>query len=290
MSPSSGSDVPSRPKFSFDLKNPPWTDSRGNQETYYRNVVSWKSLHDLLPENHASKITAELQGIILKSQLYGRAADLAEKVTIQQLKSANGALHIAKTIFKVDPLSSLTDGFSKFQSLLNTRRGQSESFRNFESRFDAAVCKFNSSSTEDKLSPSLISFLLLANANVEDNHRISILAAASPHEDHNERSSDSDFEIPKFSLSYETVATVIRSCDKTQPSRSHPVTTTPASFTPLSSHTAQTPKQLPRKRNAEEIKELKKKTRCKDCNEVGHWRNDPECMTSQKSSHAQNEK
>ena len=288
MSPSSASaDVPSRPKFSFDLRNPPWTDGRGNQEEYYRKVVAWKAMHDLLPADHNSKILPQLQGVILQSQLYGRAVDLVSKVTDAQLQGDNGALYIARAIYKTDPLSALTDGFMKFQSVLNTRRGPNETFRNFESRFDAAVSRFHTSSTEDKLSPSLIAFLLLANANVEDNHRISILAAAAPQDDQADSNSDSDFSIPKYKLAYDTVATVIRSCDSVsaQVSRSNPPAHNSRSPA-LTTHSVNNPKKNSRKKmSRDEIRELKKKSTCKDCGEIGHWKGDAECKKSG-SAHA----
>ena len=65
MGPGNSHNLPLRPKFAFDLKNPPWTDGRGNQESYYSNVVLWKSMHDKLPPGHGIKIDPQLQGIVL---------------------------------------------------------------------------------------------------------------------------------------------------------------------------------------------------------------------------------
>ena len=81
---------------------------------------------------------------------------------------------------KTDPLTVLTDRFSKCQVLLNTLRGSTETFRKFESHFNAAVSSFNEASPSAKLSQSLIAFMLPANAAVDDKHRISILDAAVP--------------------------------------------------------------------------------------------------------------
>ena len=66
MGPDNSHNLHSRPKFSFGLKNRPWTDGRGNQESYYSNVVLWKSMHDKLHQGHSIKNDPQLQGIILK--------------------------------------------------------------------------------------------------------------------------------------------------------------------------------------------------------------------------------
>lgn len=65
------STVPSRPRFAWDAKSPPWTDGNGNQERFKAAVEDWKEFHDSLPDNNLNKITTGLQGIVLKSQLFG---------------------------------------------------------------------------------------------------------------------------------------------------------------------------------------------------------------------------
>ena len=84
--------------------------------TFFKNFIRWKRLHDALPKEHSWKIDKNLQGVVLQSQLFDRAADLAEKLTETEIMSEDGALIIAKTIHKVDPLSAVTDAFQKFSA------------------------------------------------------------------------------------------------------------------------------------------------------------------------------
>ena len=283
MGPGNSHNLPSRPKYAFDLKNPSWTDGRGSQESYYSNVVLWKSMHDKLPAGHGIKIDPQLQGIVLKSQLFARAADLVKKLSEEDIMGNDGALRIARVIYKTDPLTVLTYSFSKFQSLLNTRRGSIETFRNFESRFDAAVSSFNAASPSAKLSQSLVAFLLLANAAVDDNHRISILAAAVPKSSSPSESSSGSESTPMDAtgnsrllqeLDYESVATVLRSCDTV---KEHSDSANSQNRYPgngsgaLHSNAARTSTKSRRRMTKEEIIELKKKSRCRACEEFGHW-------------------
>ena len=251
------------------------------------------SMHDKLPPGHGIKIDPQLQGIVLKSQLFGRAADLVKKLSDEDIMGNNEALRIAAVIYKTDPLTVLTDSFSKFQSLLNTRRGFTETFKTFESRFDAAVSRFNAASPSAKLSQSLISFLLLANAAVDDNHRVSILAAAvSKPSTASEPGSASDgtqmdpngnFRMLQ-ELDYEAVATVLRSCDTvkehtdSQSSRNRSPRNESGAF---HSNDAWTFTKSRRKMSKEEITELKKNSRYRACEELGHWKGDPECKGEQ---------
>lgn len=124
-----------RPRFSWDMRKVPWTDDRGNQEEYANAVDLWSNFHDLLPVINASKIPSALQGIMLQSQLYGRARDLVKKIDPEDIKKEGGALLIVDAICKRDPLSVMSEVCTEFNEVLNTKRGSNESFLNFESRF-----------------------------------------------------------------------------------------------------------------------------------------------------------
>ena len=273
------SDLPSRPKFSFDLKNPPWTDGRGSQEGFFKNVIRWKRLHDALPKEHSWKIDKNLQGVVLQSQLFDRAADLAEKLTETEIMSEDGALIIAKTIHKVDPLSAVTDAFQKFQQVLNTKRGQTETFRNFEQRFDSVTCKYNAANPNSPLPSSLTAFLLLANSGCDENKRVSILAAIAPRTDTKSKD-DPDFTASTSTIKYEDVASILRSCDSAASrSSSQPG----SSSTTIQISAVETTNRKPRL-TASQIFELKKNSKCHNCNNTGHWKGDPECPKEQAST------
>lgn len=268
-----GPDVPTRPKFSWDVKNAPWTDGKGPQEAYYKSVVLWKAFHDKLPAANSNKIPLDLQGIILQSQLYGRAIDICKKVSDELIQSEAGALAIAKAIYKCDPLSAITDTFSKFTSVLQTSRGSNETFRNFESRFDAAVCSYNSAAPSAKLPESLVAFILIGNSDIDDNQRVSILSAVAPKQQDN----DANIGALLDKITYEDVASIIRSFDKPKASGG-PSTKSSLSLNANGAYQRNNRNhQFRRNRTPEELAELKKRTKCNDCGKKGHWKGDPQC-------------
>ena len=84
------------------------------------------------------------------------------------------------SIYKKDALTIVSNAYSDFQNLLSTKRGINESFRNFESRFAAAIAKMKSHSSE-ALTESLTAFMILSNSNVDANQQISDLSSATSH-------------------------------------------------------------------------------------------------------------
>ncbi len=171
--------VPSRPKCSWDIRSVPWTDGAGDQEQYACSVALWRAFHDKLPESNTRKIPYALQGIMLQSQLYGRALDLSKKIPDSIIQSEQGTDAIVNDVYKRDPLAVVSNVYQDFIDLLNCKRGQSEYFKYFESRFEAQAANFNSHHQSLKLPGVLLAFSLLANANVEANQRISVLASSS---------------------------------------------------------------------------------------------------------------
>jgi len=269
-----GNDLPSRPRFSWDSRNVPWTDGKGNQEEYANAVKLWKSFHDLLPATNPNKITPALQGIMLQSQLFGRARDLVKKIDPETIQSDTGAAEIVKVVHKRDPLAVVSEVYQDFTTVLGTKRGNSESFKNFESRFDSQVSKFNAHATTTKLPDSLVAFMLLANANVENNQRISVLAAASPKESDFENAATTEQFLE--SVSYSAIASIIRQCDKS----SDPPSATPRPA-PIPAVTATIPSRnlrrdgTPKKRlTPQELADLKAKSKCRRCPKWGHWASD----------------
>ena len=281
-----GPDLPSRPKFSWDIKNAPWTDAKGAQEKYYKSVLLWKSFHDKLPETNSNKIPSELQGIILKSQLFGRAVHLIEKVPDDEITAVDGAMAVAKCIYKCDPLSVVMDTFAKFNGLLQTIRGSNESFVNYESRFEAAVCR-NQGATSS-LPESLVGFIMITNARLEDTQRVSVLSAVAPKSDVEETSHE-NVSVLLNKIKYEDSASIIRSFDKVQ---SHASTSHPANSFTLAANSShyrppphyrapRTPNgKLRYRRSPEQLASLKKVSTCKSCKQKGHWAGDKECNNS----------
>ncbi len=178
MSVNTNNDLPKRHHFSWYTRLVPWTDGKGNQEDYVRAVRSWSAFHDMLSDNNSNKILKKLRGNMLHSHLYGRAKYLRQELPFEQISSEDGCDKICKALHKRDALSVVSTVYGDFLNLLSTKRGPNEAFRNFESRFAAAISKFKSHSAS-ALPKSLTAFMPLVNSAIESNQRISILAAAT---------------------------------------------------------------------------------------------------------------
>lgn len=95
----------SRPRVSWDIKSVPWTEWKGDQLEYAKDVCRWCAFHDNLPADNSKKIVAQNHGIVLISQLYGRAKDLCEGTEAEVIESVYYTDLIIDTIYKRDPLS-----------------------------------------------------------------------------------------------------------------------------------------------------------------------------------------
>lgn len=60
---------------------------------------------------HSNNIPPSLQGIMLKSQLFGRAVDLGSQVSEKELTDTDGAIILAKAVYKTDSMSKITTTF-----------------------------------------------------------------------------------------------------------------------------------------------------------------------------------
>lgn len=264
--------LPSRPRFSWDAKTVPWTDGKGIGSQYLSAVKLWKLFNDTLPDNSPNKIPKGLQGIILKSQLYGRASDLGSTIKDEDLMKEDGVLTLAKAVYKTDSLSKVSTIAENFNALLKCVRGDSEKLINFERRFESYRCKFNDSCGKDVLPDSLVSLMMINNAGIDSSQRIALLTSIAPDDD------DLDGEALLKSIDYSKVSSIIRSSDNVTSNSSH--------FDRIQSFTVQT--QKPRL-SRQEIHELKKSTRCAACGQVGQWQKDPECPKNKEKSENRNE-
>ena len=177
---SPSSRLPSRPRFQWDTRTPPWTDGIGIQEGYLKSVKLWKEFHDALPDSNSNKIPLQLQGIILKSQLFGRAQDLVSSIGYEDIRKPDWALTIARPVHKVDALSQVNNMSQQFFKLLDTVRSEKEDMTGFESRFQAQICRFHEAAGSSVLPESLLALMLMKNARVENQQRVSVLAPIAP--------------------------------------------------------------------------------------------------------------
>ncbi len=270
MGPAPANNVPTRPKFSWDAKSAPWTDGKGDQEEYQKSVKLWEAFHNALPDNNSNKIPSNLRAICLKSQLYGRAKDLCSGIADESLLDADGVQKIVHCIYQRDALSVVSEAFKSFNHLWNTRRGSTETMKNFESRFSAHVAKFNSISTTTKLPECITALMLLANSAIDDNQRISVMAATAPSDATFTAQSTNDEFLA--AITYNSVASVIKQCDKTSQNteESSALTASTAGTSSFGSNQNRGNYNKPRLSKAE-YDALKMKHPCNKCGKYGHW-------------------
>lgn len=96
---------------------------------------------------------------------------------MDKLSSKKGDKHVVAILHKNDPLPIVTDIYRDFNALLSTKSGENESFRYFGMRLEVQLATFNSYKNGSK-PESLVSLMLLSNADLEDSQHVSILDAA----------------------------------------------------------------------------------------------------------------
>ena len=237
-------DLPSRPRFSWDSRQVPWTDGKGNQEQYAAAVRLWKLFHDTLPAANANKIPKSLQGVMLRSQLYGQAADLCKGLTDSDLTNEAGAQKVLNCVYKRDALAVISDVYHDFMTLLTMKRGNNETFKNFEARFAAHISKFHAHCPTAQIPESLTAFMLLANSNVDGSQRVSVLAVASPSVSIVKSETETTTDGYLKAVSYASIASVLRQCDQSHQNGSRADSTTNDSM--LSLHAAMTTAKKPK--------------------------------------------
>ena len=116
----------------------------GPQNQYAEAVSLWKLYHDSLPYGTSGKIPANFQGIVLKSQLFGRARDFSRTMPLSVLVSKDGSQAIVDSVYKRVGLFIMNDIYKLSNELMTTKRGDNEPFDNYESRLAANLSRFNS--------------------------------------------------------------------------------------------------------------------------------------------------
>lgn len=99
-------------KFAMDKR-------QGESRKFKSAVHDWVEYHDSLPDSYKN-ILNNMQGLILKSQLYRQDADLCSDLTKKQLKHKNGASLIVNAVYQRDALIVNSESFDGFNQLLTT--------------------------------------------------------------------------------------------------------------------------------------------------------------------------
>lgn len=97
------SKLSSRPRFSWDGKSFPWTDSKADQLEYDKDVKKWGAFHDNLQDAHSNKISKINCGIVLQSHLFDRAKDLCDSLDDYIIASKESVQLIFNTVYKKIP-------------------------------------------------------------------------------------------------------------------------------------------------------------------------------------------
>ena len=178
MGPASANALLNRPRFSWDTRNAPRTDGVGDQEAYANAVKRWCAYHDSLPNANSSKVFKASRGMILHSQLYGRAKIKGDALSDGVLCSDSGADSIVDVIYKMDALSVCNAAYSDYEKLLSICRSPNETYANFEDRFSAAVKKLNTNGPAVSIPETLAAWSLIHNANIDPSQHLGVMSAA----------------------------------------------------------------------------------------------------------------
>lgn len=135
-------------------------------------------------------------------------------VTNEQFQSKDSATHVVKVILERDNLTIWNEAYADLRSLVTTRRGASESFKNYESRFAALMSGFNAHELSPRLPEPILAYMPMTSAGIADNHRVSILAGASNDLCINEEGEWIFKSNPDNvnNVQYETVASILQQC------------------------------------------------------------------------------
>lgn len=83
-------------------------------------------------------------------------------------------------IYQSDNLSVIIEAYMGINLLLNTRQNGSKTMKHFESRYAVQVAKFNSMYRIKQIPECTMPFMILKNYDIDDKHRVSVLASAAP--------------------------------------------------------------------------------------------------------------
>lgn len=111
--------LPSRPNFSWDTKNVPWTYVPRPQDGFAKAVELWCDFHGMLDDGNSNKIPRRVRGIILRSQLNGRARYLPRNLDKDVLKSEEGANKVVSAIYQREPLSVVSEVHADFTAVIH---------------------------------------------------------------------------------------------------------------------------------------------------------------------------
>lgn len=112
------------------------------------------------------KISADMTGIILKSNPDGRHVVICIGLPEKVIMSANGEAEIDEVIYKRYPLSIVSDVYTDLNYLLQLRCSGHEGFKNFQQRFRVFVAKFNTNGASNALLETIAAIMLLSNYEV----------------------------------------------------------------------------------------------------------------------------
>lgn len=281
MGPGNNSGLPNRPKLSWDIRSTPWTDGRGSQEGYARAVKLWEQFHDILPEANPNRVSKELRGICLKSQLFGCAYDLCSSISDDDIASDFCAQKIIPAIYIRDSLSVTSQVYNDLNQLRSVKRNATDSYKSYEDTFASQVAKFSAHVNELMIHESLLAMMLMSGSNIDDAQRIQILLSASSK---TVISSTATVAAILTAITYEKVASILRQCDckyghssnieavhanlVNNPSRRQGRSICRGSKSSNNSNSNN--KNRREKLSPDELRKFKLKTKCTKCGNYGH--------------------
>lgn len=134
-----------------------------------------------------------------------------------QIESANSADLNVPAVFSRDDLNIVSDIFTGFTVLLDTRSPANDSIMNFKSLFSAKIGELLLQDKTIRLEESLLSLLQSTQPGAEDSRKTSVLATAST--SHGRGTAQGEWNASSISkIEYDSIASARRQNDKTETS------------------------------------------------------------------------
>lgn len=228
----------------------------------------------MLPDLNSNKVPLSLRCIILHFQPFERARDLCKGVPDSVIKSEDGAEAIVKAIYKRDALTVVSEVYQNFVAVFDTTRDWTETFKSFESLFDAQLPKFNASSPTTKLPHALTELMLLANSALDSSQRVCLNAAASPTDGTISENATTDQFLD--TVSYSTVVSLLGQCEQTRSSDTESSSTKIFALraTTGDKNVFNSTMKGKQRLTPELLADFKRKSKCRERQKFGHWKSD----------------
>ena len=149
-------------------KNPPVLDENTSYENWIKALKLWQLITELKPEK---------QGPALVLSLSGKAREIVFELSVEEISGEGGVKKITDKLDKIYKKDTVDSAYEAFEAFIYFKREQNMEIINFITEFER---RFNKAKLHGcELSPSILGFFLLNQAQLSDDHKKLIRATIS---------------------------------------------------------------------------------------------------------------